>query len=64
MDDAIADKELRDKCATFETRKELLTWLDFNDLEFDDAINMQLVKCRSADQAEFYHQLRMWFQFL
>ena len=64
LTDAIASKDLRDKCAEFKTRKELLKWLDFNDVEFDDAINMRLVKCRSADDAEFYQQLRMWFNLL
>ncbi|MFB6317240.1 hypothetical protein [Saccharicrinis sp. FJH54] len=64
LGDAISSSELRDKCAGFKTRKELLKWLDFNDLEFEDAVNMQLVKCRSADDAEYYHQLRMWFKLL
>lgn len=64
LGEAIVSKDLRDKCAEFTTRKELLKWLGFNDIEFDDAVNMQLVKCRSADDAEFYYQLRMWFQLL
>ncbi|MFB6343027.1 hypothetical protein ACE1ET_14965 [Saccharicrinis sp. FJH62] len=64
LGDAISSKELRDKCAEFKTRREMLKWLDFNDVEFEDAINMQLVKCRSADDAEFFHQLRMWFKLL
>lgn len=64
VDEAIVNKELRDKCSEFETHKDLLNYLDFNSVEFDDAVNMALVKCNSANQAEYYYQLRMWFKLL
>lgn len=60
---ASTDEELRTACANF-SREKLLLKLNFNELEFEDAINMQLVKCTSYEQAEVYQQLRIWFLIL
>lgn len=62
--DATKDSEFRKSCASFETRDDLLSFYKFDALEFDDSINMQLVKCQSYEEAETYQQLRMWFAIL
>ena len=49
---ASVDKDFRTQCVRIGTRDELLASYDFDALEFDDAINMQLVKCQSYEQAE------------
>ena len=36
----------------------------FNETEFEDAINMQLVKCQSYEDAERIHQIKFWFDVL
>lgn len=62
--DASVDKELRRRCVGFDTKGELLDFFKFDELEFDDAINMQLVKCKTYEEAETFQQLRMWFAML
>lgn len=62
--DAKDDKELRKRCVGFETKDEMLTFFKFDEVEFDDAINMQLVQCKTYEEAEPYQQLRMWFAIL
>lgn len=54
------NEELRDACTSF-SKEKLLLKLNFSEVEFEDAINMQLVKCQSYEQAEMYQQLRIWF---
>ena len=46
------------------TKEELLQNFDFNEAEFEDSINMQLVKCQSYEEAEQFHQLKFWFDVL
>jgi hypothetical protein len=58
------DKEIRTFCYEIKTKQELLFKLDFNEDEFEDAINMQLVKCQSYEEAEEFQQIRMWFKSL
>jgi len=60
---ACNDKELRAKCYK-SPKSELLKILDFDEVEFDDAINMQLVKCQTYEAAEPFQQLRIWFSLL
>jgi len=55
------DNELRTSCYHSNSKSELLKKLSFDEVEFDYAINMQLVKCQSYEQAEVYQQIRMWF---
>jgi len=42
----------------------LLKNLDFNETEFEDAINMQLVKCQSYEEADRIQQVKLWFEVL
>ncbi len=58
---ASIDKELRSKCNKSESKAELMKSMDFTEIEFDDAINMRLVKCQTYEQAEIYQQLKLWF---
>ncbi|WP_340110837.1 hypothetical protein [Maribellus mangrovi] len=58
------DNDLRSSCYRSNSKAELLEQLGFDEVEFDDAINMQLVKCQSYEQAEHFQQLRMWFSML
>ncbi len=62
--EAVNNKSLRTECYTAESKKKLLNKLGFDEIEFDDAINMQLVKCQSYEEAEKFQQLRMWFTIL
>jgi hypothetical protein len=63
IQDFILDKEFRSECNKC-SKEELLVNHDFNETEFDDAINMQLVKCQSYEEAERIHQIKYWFEFL
>ena len=60
---ACFDKELRAKCYK-NTKSELLKTLDFDEAEFENAINMQLVKCQTYEAAEHFQQLRIWFSLI
>ena len=60
---ASINKELRLLCASL-SKEKLLEHLNFNEIEFDDAINMELVKCHTYEQTEKYQQLRLWFLIL
>jgi hypothetical protein len=59
----IRDQEFRSECNK-SSKEDLLKNLDFNETEFDDAINMQLVKCQSYEEAERIHQIKYWFEVL
>lgn len=61
---ASRDRDLRKTCVGFETKDELFSFFKFDEMEFDDAINMQLVKCKTYEEAEAYQQLRLWFAML
>lgn len=62
--EASTSSKFRATCVEFEAKEDLLVSFDFSELDFDDAINMQLVKCQSYEQAEAFQQLRMWFSML
>lgn len=59
----VRDKEFRNECNKF-SKADLLNELDFTEPEFDDAINMQLVKCQTYEEADVIQQVRLWFSFL
>jgi hypothetical protein len=59
----ILDQEFRHECNK-SSKEDLLKNHDFNETEFDDAINMQLVKCQSYEEAERIHQIKFWFEVL
>ena len=58
------DNTLRSSCYSFTNKTELLEHLDFNEVEFEDAINMNLVKCQTYEEAEEFQQIKMWFSIL
>ena len=58
------DKELRTECNSYSSKNELLQKLGFDEVEFDDAVNMQLVKCQTYEDAEIFRQIRYWFLLL
>ncbi|MBW8325328.1 MAG: hypothetical protein K0M50_11230 [Prolixibacteraceae bacterium] len=59
----ILDDEFRRECNRI-PKEELMRNQDFNETEFDDAINMELVKCQSYEEAERIHQIKYWFELL
>jgi hypothetical protein len=59
----ILDRELRRECNKY-SKEELFAKFDFSHTEFEDAINMQLVKCQSYEEAERIHQIKFWFDVL
>lgn len=62
--EVVDNKTLRVECNKAESKQKLLDKMGFDEVEFDDAINMQLVKCQSYEEAEQYQQIRMWFLIL
>lgn len=56
-------EELRASCVRF-SKEKLLIKLNFNEAEFEDAVNMELVKCQTYEQAEVFQQIKMWFSLL
>ena len=59
----LQESEFRHECNK-SSKEELLKNHDFNETEFEDAINMQLVKCQSYEEAERIHQIKFWFEVL
>lgn len=59
-----SDKEFRTQCNKNNSKIELLQHLNFNEIEFEDALNMQLVKCQTYEEAEVFQQLKIWFLLL
>ena len=58
------DNNLRKKCYRSNSKTELYELLGFNETEFEDAINMSLVKCQTYEAAEQIQQIKMWFSLL
>jgi len=58
---ATTEIAFRKECYNCQSRQELIDKIGFDEVEFDDAVNMQLVKCQSYEEAEVYQQIRMWF---
>lgn len=56
-------EELRTTCSYY-SKEKLMLQLNFSELEFEDALNMQLVQCQTYEQAEVLQQIRMWFLLL
>jgi hypothetical protein len=54
------DEALRRNCNKL-TKQDLLTTYGFTADEFDDALNMELVKCQTFEEVSRVEQLRMWF---
>ncbi|MFI1772768.1 hypothetical protein [Thalassobellus citreus] len=60
---ASISNELRTACTHY-SKDKLLLQLNFNEVEFEDAINMELVKCQTYEEAEVIQQIRIWFLLL
>lgn len=45
-------------------KSKLLSGHDFTETEFEDAINMLLVKCQSYEEVGVIQQVKFWFAFL
>ena len=61
---ACGNEDFRSSCYSFDNKEALLTHFGFDEVEFEDAINMNLVKCQTYEQAEVFQQLKMWFSIL
>lgn len=61
---ATSEHQFRAECNRSNSKLELMLLFEFDELEFDDAINMQLVKCQTYEEAEVFQQIRMWFSIL
>ena len=59
-----SERELRNLCNSAASKEELLDALGFHEGEFEDAINMELVKCQTFQEAEVIQQLKLWFLLL
>jgi len=59
-------KELREACYTCHSQSELIsllheTGLSFTPDEFEDAVNLLLIKCQTFEQAGRVNQIKIWF---
>ena len=57
----------RQKCYEFPNIEDLMAMLTENNTgftpdDFDNAINMSLIKCQTFDQAEVYKEINDWFK--
>ena len=53
-------EELRSACSHF-SKNQLMQKLDFNEFEFEDAINAELVQCKTFEQAAVFQEIKIWF---
>mgnify|MGYP003480655678 FL=1 len=60
---ASISQELRTACSNF-SKEKLMLKFNFDEFEFEDALNSQLVQCQTYEQAEVFQQIRMWFLLL
>lgn len=58
------DQELRSLCNSVTSKHKLFETLGFNSSEFEEAVNMHLVKCQTYEEAEVYQQIKTWFNLL
>lgn len=59
-----SDKNFRFECYSIDSKDTLYKTVGFNEAEFEDAINMSLVKCQSFEDADNIHQIKNWFALL
>ena len=59
----VKNAEFRHECNKLQ-KHDLFKNYDFNETEFDDAINMELVKCQTYEEADRIQQVKLWFAFL
>lgn len=58
---ATTEPDFRKECYKIASKQDLMCQMGFNEDEFEDAVNLRLVKCQTYDEAEVYQQIRMWF---
>ena len=58
------NETFRNECYESKSKSDLLNKLNFNEYEFDEAINMNLVKCQTLDEADQIFQIKLWFALL
>lgn len=61
------DESFRHQCYNFSDIEELMEMLQtnnkgFNTDDFENAINMNLVKCQTYEQAEVFKDIENWFK--
>jgi hypothetical protein len=61
---ATTESKFRTECNLYQSKDELFKAFDFNENDFENAINMQLVKCQTYERAEHFQQIRIWFHLL
>lgn len=59
----LKDKEFRRECNRLQ-KQDLMENFGFDETEFDDAINMELVKCQTWEDADRIQQVKFWFTLL
>lgn len=59
----LKDKEFRRECNQLQ-KQDLMDSFGFDETEFDDAINMELVKCQTWEDADRIQQVKFWFALL
>ena len=58
------NEKLRTECYNCRSKGELYEKLGFNDADFEEAVNMQLVKCQTEEEAEYVREIKLWFAML
>ena len=61
---ATNDKMFRKECYQRNSKIEVMKFFGFDEFEFEDAVNMQLVKCQSYEEAEVFQEIKIWFSIL
>lgn len=61
---ASKNQDQRELCYQSKSKSELLKVLGFTETEFENAINMKLVSCRTHEDAAIIQELRFWFAML
>lgn len=59
----VEDGEFRYSCHEL-SKKELLNIHNFDEQEFDDALNMQLVQCQTHEEADVIQEVKLWFMIM
>lgn len=60
----ISDDEFRNECNSASSRQIILKKYDFTEPEFENAVNMTLVKCQTYDEALAVKEIKFWFMLL
>jgi len=58
------DSDFRKSCYHYDSKQVLLKEEGFTEVEFDDAVNMNLVKCQTYEEADEVKHVKEWFSIL